>query len=142
MSHVRTAWQPGDLVYLYNQTHVAFDYYSDQFGFVPADSVRGMSAGLINPRWEEIESDLAKLSGRQRVWVLFTHNWKLNEVNERKLYRYFLDRMGTCLDRLELPDPADAAVYLYDLSNPPPHGSPGANGRIAARVTPSVETTP
>jgi hypothetical protein len=142
MSHMRAAWQPGDLVYLYSQTHVAFDYYGDQFGFAPSDSVRGMSAGLLNPRWEEIESDLARLSGRKRVWVLFTHNWKLNEVNERKLYRYFLDRMGTCLDRLELPDPADAAVYLYDLSNPPPHGSPRSNGRIAAMVNPSVEASP
>jgi hypothetical protein len=136
MSHVRAGWQPGDLVYLYSQSHVAFDYYADQFGFAPADSVRGMMTGLINPRWEEIEADLARLSGRKRVWVLFTHNWKLNDVNERKLYQHFLEKMGICVDRLELPDPADAAVYLYDLSTRSPGGSPGTTGRMAAGVNP------
>jgi hypothetical protein len=61
-----------------------------------------------NRRWVEIEADLAKL-------------------NNRKLYTFFLDKQGRCLDKLELIEQSmDAAVDLYDLSKPVPGSSPGS----------------
>jgi len=125
MAHIRKHWRCGDLVYLYSQSHVAFEYYADQYGFRPADSVRGIPAGMMNPRWDEVEADLAKLSGRKRVWAVFTHNWTANDVSERRLYMHFLDRLGRCLNKLEFQHPVDAAVYLYDLSQPGNDDSPG-----------------
>jgi hypothetical protein len=137
MAHIRQHWQARDLVYLYSQSHVAFEYYADQYGFTPADSVRGMQSGMLNPRWEEIEADLAKLSGRNRVWLVFTHNWTMNDVSERKLYTHFLDKLGRRLDKLEFALPVDAAVYLYDLSEPGGGNTPGPSQGLAAGVTPA-----
>jgi hypothetical protein len=137
MAHIRQQWQTGDLVYLYSQSYVSFEYYADQYGFSPADSVRGMQAGMLNPRWEEVEADLAKLSGRSRVWLVFTHNWTMNDVSERKLYTYFLDKLGRRLDKLEFELPVDAAVYLYDLSKPGGGNTPGPPRGLAAGVAPA-----
>jgi len=136
MGHIRQHWQQGDIVYLYSQSYVAFEYYAERYGFSRSDSVRGILGGLMNPRWDEVEADLEKLSGRNRVWVVFTHNWTMNDVSDRKLYTYFLDKRGRCLDKLEMQPPIDAAVYLYDLSSPGRRETPGDRKGLAIESGP------
>ncbi|MGQ0634173.1 MAG: glycosyltransferase family 39 protein [Planctomycetaceae bacterium] len=116
MRFIRDRWRPGDVVYLYSDARTHFWYYADQFGFRREDSIRGIQSALMNPRWDEVEADLAKLSGRPRVWVFLTHVWQHNGVDDRKLYLYFLDRLGRRLEAYEAPEGCDASAYLYDMS--------------------------
>lgn len=118
LRHVKEHWQPGDLIYLYNQSNVAFYYYADAFGLKREDSVEGMWSGLFNPPWTEVRKDVEKYRGRKRVWFLFTHIWTTNGVDEEKLWLYFLDDMGRRLDQVVMPGNCGASVYLYDLSPP------------------------
>ena len=116
MAYMRDHWQEGDVVYLYNQSYVAFEYYAAGYGFQPEDSERGIITVLANPAWSEIRDDLQRLQGRRRVWVFFCHVWTYNGVDEQKLYLHFLDDMGQRLDQFETPDGCDASAFLYDLS--------------------------
>ena len=116
MRYIQQHWQPGDLVYLYGQSNVAFEHYAERFGFQPEDSVRGIETGMMNPQWSEIREDLEKLRGRKRVWVFFSHITPVdNGVDELVLYLNFLDDMGHRLDQLDMPSNCNAALYLYDL---------------------------
>lgn len=117
MKYLRDHWQPGDIVYLYDMSYVAFEHYAPRFGFKKEDYHQGIWAGLCNPTWDEIRVDLEKLKGRKRAWVFMTHVWTHNGVDERKLVKYFLDHMGTRVDKYELLGANDASVYLYDLSS-------------------------
>jgi hypothetical protein len=119
MRYIREHWQPGDLVYLYSQSNVAFEHYADRFEFRPEDSVRGIMTAFSNPKWSEIRNDLGKLKGRKRVWIFFTHAWAVfNGVNDEVLFVNYLDAMGRRLDQLDMPSNYGAALYLYDLSEP------------------------
>ncbi len=129
MAHVRGHWQPGDLVYLYSDSRVAFKYYAKFYGFKQSDYVEGIQSALMNPAWGQVEADLQRLRGRPRVWVLFTHTWDLNGVDDQRLFLYFLDKMGRRVDSLKMPEGYDAAVYLYDLSEPRSKPEAGADQR-------------
>jgi hypothetical protein len=126
MRYLREHWQPGDQVYLYNQSYISFEYYADQFGFQKGDWVRGMETGFMDSSWAHMQSDLQKLQGRKRVWVFFVHILVGDHgADERLLYLHFLDQIGRCQDRYEIFGDCAAAVYLYDLS--PPESSPQAD---------------
>jgi hypothetical protein len=118
MAYIREHWQPGDVVYLYSQSYVSFEYYASRYGFQPEDSMRGVMTVMTNPAWTQIRDDLHRLQGKQRVWVFFCHLWPYNGVDEKKLYLYFLDEMGRRVDQFETPDPCDASAFLYDLGRP------------------------
>jgi len=108
MSHVREHYQQGDIVYVYYGAASAFKYYQSQFGFTDHDYVVGVFA---RNDWSNYQKDLERFRGR-RVWVVFSHIWVANGVDEEKLFSLFLDKMGTRFDSFKAPG---AAVYLYDL---------------------------
>jgi len=116
MAYIREHWREGDVVYLYNQSNVAFEYYAPQYGFTEKDFIRGIMAGLVCPPWQQVQKDLEKLRGKPRVWVLFSHVWTLGGVDERKLYLFFLDQMGRRLDEFGPAKNSNGSVVLYDLS--------------------------
>jgi hypothetical protein len=115
LAYLSQHWQPGDVVYLYSDARTAFRYYAPQYGLEGA-AVDGIQSAVVNPSWTEVEDDLARLTGLPRVWVFFTHVWKGNGVDDRRLWLFFLDRMGQRRDAFELPAGNDGALYLYDLS--------------------------
>lgn len=106
--------QQGDTVYLYEGAIRAFHYYTraDEKYALPdgVQLVEGIDEGRP---WEEYQKDLDPLRGRKRVWVLFTHIHEWSGVDERKLYLYLLDQMGTQVEKYEA---RAAGGYLYDLS--------------------------
>ena len=71
MKYIREHWQSGDLVYMYNQSDVAFQHYADQFGFEPQDAVKGMEAGMVDPQWSERPPRSGEVSRAQAGVVLF-----------------------------------------------------------------------
>lgn len=111
LEHVAKHWQSGDVVYLYYAGAKVFDHYAPRVGLKDVEPVVGT---MSRNDWFEYIADLEALRGKPRVWVVFMHAHKLDGVDEQKLFLMTLDRMGGELQRFEH---ADAAAYLYDLSD-------------------------
>jgi len=114
--------QPGDTIYLYEGAVRAFHYYTNadsRYALPPGVQViEGVTEGQP---WDVYRNDLEQVRGKPRVWVLFTHVYKWNDVNEQALYLDALDKMGK---RLETYSAGAAAGYLYDLTGPAPSDLP------------------
>jgi len=109
VAYVRNHEQPGDLVYVFNGSEPAFDYYAERDNF-PRNNVQiGVAAGN-DP--QIYESDLDRLRGR-RVWVVLSHIRGVG-AEESKHIEFYLDMLGPRLDSLSV---AGAETYLYDLRN-------------------------
>ncbi len=109
MSRMRMNYQKGDVIYLYYGANLAFQYYAPKFGFTNEDYIAGV--GSRND-WGKYADQLERLRENKRVWVVFSHIWTGNGVDEERLFLYFLDNMGTRVDSFRT---AGAALYLYDL---------------------------
>jgi hypothetical protein len=57
----------------------------------------------------------------RRVWVVFSHVWLAEGVDEQRLFLMKLDGMGT---RLDAKRAAGASAYLYDLRETKANGLP------------------
>jgi hypothetical protein len=71
--------------------------------------------------WESYESDLDRLRGHRRVWLLFSHVRKIKGVSEEEFMTQYLDRLGVRIERFRR---SGASAYLYDLSKSPSPESP------------------
>ncbi len=109
MAYLSAHYESGDVIYLYSVTTYAFRYYAPKFGLADKEYIIGV---FSRDDWKKYQDDLEKLRGHSRVWLLFTHVWYGNGVDEEKLYLYLLDGMGKRLDSFSAPG---AVVYLYDL---------------------------
>jgi hypothetical protein len=110
LGHIREHWQDGDVLYLYHASQYAFKYYSGSYGFRDDDYIVGISS---KSNWQNYVSDLDKLRGNRRVWILFSHVFYRKGSGEEKFFLQHLDSIGIRLDSFKS---AGAAVYLYDLS--------------------------
>lgn len=111
ISYIRQHWQEGDQLYVYYGARPAFMYYDAQFGFGDNDTVPG-EAGRDN--WSQYWTEIDRVRGRPRVWLLFSHVWQGNGVDEEKLFLFRLNQLGQLLDAYRT---GGAAAYLYDLSS-------------------------
>ncbi len=100
--------RPEDRIYVYHGANCAFLYYSRRFGFPPEDAVIGIHT---TNDWTLYREDLGRLR-RGRTWVLFSHVFTSDGMNEERLFLHFLDDMGRRLDAVAKPG---ASAYLYDL---------------------------
>jgi hypothetical protein len=71
--------------------------------------------------WEAYASDLDRLRGNRRVWLLFSHVRKIKGVSEEEFMTQHLDRLGVRIERFGR---LGASAYLYDLSKSPSKESP------------------
>ncbi len=117
MQFVRDNREPGDKIYLYNMTDVAFSFYAQRFGFKENDWKKGVNVGIDLLTEETIARDLSTFSGESRVWLLFTHVPQYAHGSDLDSYVAYLDRVGTRKAELVLGKHFDAAAYLYDLSS-------------------------
>ena len=109
MDHVRRHQQEEDILYLYYSTWNAFKYYQQRYGYKDGDYITGV---VSKDDWSGYASDLDKLKGNDRVWILFSHFQGDAHRAEKQFYEYYLDSIGTRLDAYESEG---AAAYLYDL---------------------------
>jgi hypothetical protein len=114
--------QPADTLYIYTGAVKAFDYYALVERFAPRSIVGVNSRNHVSGYLK----DLAKLEGQSRVWVLFSHVWTSDNINERAFILNHLDAIGRRLDQFEVRavgsvglEASDAGVYLYDLRGKP-----------------------
>jgi hypothetical protein len=115
LAYIQEHWEPGDRVYLYSQSYVAFEFYADRFG-IPNDAcVRGILAGLAAPSWQDLRRDVEKMERHPRVWFVFTHVWMNNGVSEREVCTRILEEEGSLQAELVMPEGYDASVHLYEF---------------------------
>lgn len=113
MNILAKQWQPGDQVLVNYYGVNSFSYYAPRYGLSKADYIEGVWSSHI---LEDLATDLEKLRGRPRAWVLFSHNYWTNGNQTLKFERYYLNRMGK---RLRTFDGDGVALDLYDLSQAP-----------------------
>ena len=109
MSRLRGEYRDGDLVYLYYGANLAYRYYASNLGLASVEHISGSSA---RDNWTDYGKQVEQLRGHGRVWVVFSHVWVANGVDEGKFFLYLLDEMGTRMDTYQAPG---AALYLYDM---------------------------
>ena len=144
LGEVQARWEPGDALYVWYQSQYPFRYYADcsdcdvlgERGpaevVAAEDDLKDPNALASHPprlfvggpyrTLQDTASDLARLRGGGRTWLLFSSTWNDEFV------RYTLDCAGT---RLEEFRAVRAVAYLYDFSLAP-SASPACTTDAAA----------
>ena len=136
LDYIKQNQMGGDILYLHSKSQYQFKFYAKQFGFndeLQVDPSEYSSEHSLKHYFEkpgyitivqgiagqpqDIISDLEKLKGQKRAWVLFSHFSVYND--DSRLLINYLDQVGRRLESLEKPGAyGGAKVYLYDLSQP------------------------
>ncbi len=118
ISYMRKHQQAGDIVYVYQRAEYQFKYYANKFGYQPGDYILGIDdldkqdgQGTSAAEWQRYKSDLDKLRGNSRVWIIFSHVRTWDRESER--ITEYLDQFGKQIDVFKQEG---SFVYLYDLS--------------------------
>jgi uncharacterized membrane protein len=116
LAYIHDHKQPGDSLYIFYISEVPFRYCEncfglekDRYGLADMPVIFGQS-GERDP--SIYRSDLARLRGKGRVWVLITHPRALGGIDEEQLFPEILDQWGRQLDRV---DAFNADAMLYDM---------------------------
>lgn len=142
MAYVRDNRQPGDVIYVYHHQRESFQYYAPKYGFKQGEYVLGIDARDESKRranWDRYQQDLDQLRGNSRVWILFSHVRKIQNIREDEFMVRHLNLIGVKLEtfipyeRSPAMDEEDAeqsdndesplapaSAYLYDLSKADP----------------------
>jgi 4-amino-4-deoxy-L-arabinose transferase-like glycosyltransferase len=122
LQYVAGHQQPGDTWYVYCYARWPFTYYQQAYALTSPNVVFGscMRANRASTRrlyynWDFFQQDFSRLAGK-RVWVIVSHHWMGDGVDEEVYAVHVLDSMGTRLDMHLEPG---AVAYLYDLGKPP-----------------------
>jgi hypothetical protein len=117
--HIQANEWPGDIWYVYHLARYQFWYYAEAYSVQPTDVRIGIDCGTDVTCYA---ADLDRLRGQPRVWVLFSHIWIADGLQEETWFLEHLDHLGVRLDSYRSPG---ARAYLYDLSQ-------SGNARIQA----------
>ena len=99
-----------DSIYVYYGAQYAFYYYAPMYDLEESDYVISISSRQKPKKYIQ---DIDKLLGKERVWVLFSHNCSWCLVDERAFILDRFDEIGTKTDEIES---INASAHLYDLS--------------------------
>jgi hypothetical protein len=112
LRYIRDHWRDGDLLYVFSSSEDAFRYYSLLLGADFREVIIG--ANLRKDFENTYRKELDRLSGRGRVWVLFSHvsSEGGKSVNVESMVRY-LETIGKRRDQVRH---SGAFAYLFDLT--------------------------
>jgi len=109
--YIRSNERGGDSWYIYHFARYQFWYYAERLK-LPVENVWiGVDCDSDSRCYA---ADLDKLRGRPRVWLLFSHIWIGNGMDEEQFFLHHLDGMGRRLDSYKS---TGARAYLYDFSS-------------------------
>ena len=116
IEHVNARSNPEDALYVYYGASQAFHYYAHRYSVPNHVRIGGCDTGRPREFLREIDS----LSTQPRLWVLATNSRRRGA--ELALIVEYLDRIGTRLERIEIPGSTGvlmegAYLYLYDLGD-------------------------
>lgn len=118
ISYIHEHQQSEDIIYVYQRAEYQFKYYAKKFGYQEGDYILGIDdldkkdgQGISDEEWKRYTSDLDKLRGNPRVWIVFSHvrSW----ARESERITSYLDGFGKQIDVFKKPG---SFVYLYNLS--------------------------
>lgn len=116
LAYIRDHKQPGDTLYVFYISEVPFRYYENRFGLSPDRfGLMDMPTIFGKPRGADTStyrSDLARLRGSGRVWVLITHPHALGGIDEEQLFPQILGQWGKLMDHIQA---FNASAMLYDM---------------------------
>jgi hypothetical protein len=113
MAYISEHHRDSDVIYLYYYATLQFEYYAPFYGLDRSRFVQGVYA-RDDPA--EYLKDIDSLAGNQRVWFLFSHNFRSGKIDEQRYFLDYLDKIGLKKDEYYSPG---VSVFLYDLSRPP-----------------------
>ena len=108
LDYYQTARRKGDVLYLYYGAQPAFDFYRNEPRH--GDLIRGGESRDDPSRYA---AEVKGLRDHRRVWLLFSHVYRGDGVDEEKLILQALDAMGKRVDGRTTPG---ASLYLYQLT--------------------------
>jgi uncharacterized membrane protein len=118
LAYIRDHKQPGDKLYIFYISDVPFRYYQNRFGLEKDRlGLADMPLILGQPGDRDpslYRTDLARLRGQGRVWVLITHPRALGGVDEEQLFPAILDSWGKQRDQVKA---FNATAMLYEMSS-------------------------
>lgn len=114
IQYIQAHQQPGDVWFIYHWARYQYWYYDELYKLSPATVRIGEDCGTDIACYT---SDLDRLRGHRRVWILFSHIWIGDGLEEEDMSVQYLDSLGRRLDRFSAKG---ARAYLYDLSEEPP----------------------
>ena len=99
----------GDKVYVYYSSECAFKYYIKQLNLTGINYAIGISsrkspAGYIK--------DLNRFKGTKRLWVIFSHDFNWEGLDEEKFFLGYLKTIGRQVSAFKA---RGAEIYLFDL---------------------------
>ena len=118
ISYVKEHQQHDDIIYIYQRAEYQFKYYAKKFGYQKGDYIIGIDdldkydgQGISEEEWKRYTSDLDRLRGNKRVWIILSHvrTW----AHESEKITSYLDGFGKQIDVFKRKG---AFVYLYNLS--------------------------
>ncbi|OKH25095.1 hypothetical protein NIES1031_14745 [Chroogloeocystis siderophila 5.2 s.c.1] len=118
IAYIKEHQQLNDIIYVYQRAEFQFKYYANKFGYQAEDYILGIDdldkqdgQGISDKEWQRYTSDLDKLRGKQRVWIVFSHvrSW----AQEKERVTTYLDTFGRQIDAFETKG---SYVYLYNLT--------------------------
>lgn len=114
LTHLKSSWKDGDIVYVYHTSQNAFTYYADQYGFSKDMYFMGIKS-IETPR--KYLEDIDQLRNRSRVWFLFARVCSVCKEDEIPGLLKYLNKIGI---EKEFYKSRDASLYLFDLSKNSP----------------------
>lgn len=111
MDYLHDYGKPGDTLYVYHNAVPAFRFYEPKYGLALENTIIG-SDHSSDP--QAYYSELDRMDGRKRVWLLFSHVYEVDEFNERDFILEYVDRLGEKVREYRVPG-TSVFLYLYDL---------------------------
>jgi hypothetical protein len=116
LAYIRDHRQPGDVLYVLYISEEPFRYYKNRFGMTPDRFGLADMPTIFGEPGEKDPSiyrtDLARLRGKGRVWVLITHPRALGGIDEEQLFPQILGQWGKPIDHVQA---FNASATLYDM---------------------------
>jgi hypothetical protein len=105
-------WQPGDTLYLSHYAEVSYLYYKGRAGFATVPAAKQV---LVQPDHDQDPAltDLKRLAGRGRVWLVFVHTLNSYSEDEEAPARVAMNEIGRQIPQGTHLEPG-AEVFLYD----------------------------
>ena len=109
IEYVLANQQEGDILYLYYASHKPFEYYLSAYDFnLGNDIIIGTAS---RDDWSKYIQELTKLREYKRVWMIFSHVYASNGVNEELLFLNYLNSIGGI--QIDKYQTVGASAYLY-----------------------------
>lgn len=98
-----------DALYIYVGSEPAFNFYASRYGLDKHPIINGVGY-RDNP--EGYYNEIPRLKGHERIWFIFSHNYRWGAYDEISFFENFLSQIGTKLDEVRS---IDAVGFLYEM---------------------------